>query len=94
MAGRGGHRPNAGRKSNAEKLLDQQEAAKSLASWFTPELQKSKWQALLASNDEQVQIKALGYLSDRLYGKAAQSMKVEGEIELDVNIRRVIRVDV
>ena len=90
MAGRGGHRPNAGRKSNAEKLLDQQEAAKSLASWFTPELQKSKWQALLASNDEQVQIKAISYLSDRLYGKAAQSMKVEGEMGIEVSVKRVV----
>ena len=90
MAGRGGHRPNAGRKSNAEKLLDQQEAAKSLANWFTPELQKSKWQSLLQNPDPQVQYKAVSYLSDRLYGKAAQSMKVEGEMQIEVSVKRVV----
>jgi hypothetical protein len=87
---RGGARPNAGRKSNAAKLLDAQAAADSLASWFTPEYQKSKWTALLASNDESVQLKAVSYLSDRLYGKAAQSMKVEGEMEIEVTAKRVV----
>lgn len=90
MANRGGSRSGAGRKSNAAKLLDQQAAAKSLADWFTPELQKSKWIALCNSEDEQVQLKAISYLSDRLYGKAAQSMKVEGDMALEVSVKRVV----
>jgi hypothetical protein len=40
-----GTRKNAGRKSNAQKLLDAQAAAESLASWFTPDYQKSKWKS-------------------------------------------------
>lgn len=75
---RGGSRPNAGRKTNVAKLLDAQAAADSLASWFTPDYQKSKWVALLECDDENVQIKAVTYLSDRLYGKAAQSMAITG----------------
>lgn len=86
----GGTRRGAGRKSNAQKLLDAQEAAESLASWFTPDYQKSKWTALLGSEDENVQYKAVSYLSDRLYGKAAQSMKVDADMVLDVSVRRVV----
>lgn len=86
----GGNRKNAGRKSNAQKLLDQQAAAKSLAGWFTPDFQKSKWQALLDSEDESVQYKAVSYLSDRLYGKAAQSMTVDADMKLEVSVKRVV----
>jgi hypothetical protein len=89
MDARGGKRIGAGRKSNAEKLLDAQNAASSLASWFTPEYQKSKWQALLNSEDEAIVAKAVAYLSDRLYGKAAQSMKIEGEMEVAI-VKRVL----
>lgn len=87
MAVRGGRRTGAGRKSNAQKLLDAQETAASIASWFTTDYQKSKWIALLDSEDEQVQYKAVSYLSDRLYGKAAQSMKVDGEMSVAVTKR-------
>lgn len=93
MGTRGGHRAGAGRKSNAAKLLDAQAAADSLASWFTPEYQKSKWIALLNSGDDSIELKALSYLSDRIYGKAAQSMEVKGDMEIEITTKRVI-VDV
>lgn len=85
----GGVRANAGRKSNAAKLLDAQAAAESLASWFTHDYQKSKWQALIESEDENVQIKAVSYLSDRLYGKAHQSASLDVAGQLEV-IKRVV----
>jgi hypothetical protein len=90
MANRGGARRGAGRKSNAAKLLDAEEAGRSLAAWFTPDYQKSKWTALLGSEDENVQYKAVSYLSDRLYGKAAQSMKVDADMALEVSVKRVV----
>jgi hypothetical protein len=90
MDARGGKRKGAGRKSNAQKLLEAQETASSIASWFTPELQKSKWQALLNSEDEAVQFKAISYLSDRLYGRAAQSvdMNISGTLNLAETIQK------
>lgn len=86
----GGKRPGAGRKSKAALLLDRERVAKNLADWFTPDLQKSVWNKLIKSEDESVQYKAVSYLSDRLYGKAAQSMKVEGEMAIEVTVKRVV----
>jgi hypothetical protein len=85
----GGKRPGAGRKSKAALLLDQERVAKNLADWFTPDLQKSVWNKLIKSEDQNVQYKAVSYLSDRLYGKAAQSMKIEGEMEVAI-VKRVL----
>lgn len=88
MAGRGGSRPGAGRKTNVQRLMDAQKAGESLAKWFTPEYTKSKWQALVESSDENVALKALIYLEDRLYGKPQQavSMDVTGDIETRVTV--------
>jgi len=88
--GHGGARPNSGPKTKAEKLL----MAKSLADWFTPDYQKAKWQALVDSKDEQVQLRAMSYLCDRLYGKAAQAVDLTHGGGVDVNLKRVIVVDV
>lgn len=63
MPERGG-RSGAGRKSNADRLLDAQEAGRSLASWFTPVYQESKWKTLLESRDGGVQFRALAYWMD------------------------------
>jgi hypothetical protein len=43
MAARGGKRPNSGRKSNAEKLLE----TGFVASWFTAQFQEIKWKELV-----------------------------------------------
>ncbi len=90
MAGHGGARPNAGRISNAQKLLDAKAYAKALQGWFTPELQESSWRQLIAEEDANVRIKAISYLTDRLYGKAAQAVDVQHGGEIEVSVKRVI----
>jgi hypothetical protein len=90
MAERGGKRAGAGRKSNADRLFEAQEAGRSLAGWFTPVYQESKWKALLESRDERVQFRALVYLSDRLYGKSAQVAESDVSGDKDFTITRVI----
>lgn len=65
----GGPRKNAGRKSNAEKLL----LAGFNAPWFTPEMQKNKWLSFLDSDDPKISLDATKYLTDRLFGKAQQT---------------------
>ena len=70
MAGRGGKRKGAGRKSNASKLLE----AGFLAPWFTAEFQEIKWKSFIESNDPRIALDATKYLTDRLYGKAANSL--------------------
>ncbi len=85
MAGRGGLRRGAGRKSKASKLIE----AGFIANWFTVEYQQIKWESLANSKDERVSLDAMKYLSDRLYGKPVQALdnKHSGEFEV---IKRVI----
>lgn len=71
----GGPRKNAGRKSNAEKLLK----AGFCAPWFTPELQKTKWQELVNSSDEKIRLEVMKYITDQLHGKAKQAVEHSGE---------------
>lgn len=70
----GGPRKGAGRKPKAEKLL----IAGFSAPWFTPEFQKTKWQELVASDDDRIAIDAMKYLTDRIHGRAKQQMEVSG----------------
>jgi hypothetical protein len=79
---RGGKRPGAGRKSNAVKLL----AAGFVANWFTVEFQETRWNQLVNSKNEFVALRAMAYLTDRLYGKSKQQLEVSG----DLRIRTVI----
>jgi len=79
---RGGKRPGAGRKSNAVKLQE----AGFVADWFTAEFQEIKWNQLVNSKDEMVALRAMAYLTDRLYGKAKQ----QHEISSDLRIQTVI----
>ena len=72
MAGRGGFRNGAGRKSKASKLIE----AGFVASWFTSEFQEIKWKSLVNSEDERVSLDAIKYLTDRLYGKASQGLAI------------------
>jgi hypothetical protein len=74
----GGHRPNSGRKSKAELLLDAKAHAQAVAGFFTLDVQESTWRELLESDDEQVKLKAVMYLTDKMYGKAHQSMALTG----------------
>jgi len=84
MAGRGGIRKGAGRKSKASKLIE----AGFVASWFTAEFQEIKWKSFIESGDERIALDATKYLTDRLYGKAPQSLDLNHGGELA--IRRVI----
>jgi hypothetical protein len=72
---RGGRRPGAGRKSNASKLLE----AGFIADWFTAEFQEIKWNQLANSEDEMVSLRAMAYLTDRIYGKPKQQQEASGE---------------
>ena len=83
----GGPRPNSGRKTNKSKLLDQQACVEAMGTWFTLDFQKSKWLELLDSDVPIVQQKAMAYLSDRIYGKAAMSLEVSGSLEIGLSDR-------
>lgn len=85
MAGTGGFRPGAGRKSNKVRAA----AREFCCDYFGPEHQKRQWQSLLASEDERIRLDAAKYLTDRMYGKPAQQgeLKVSGDLEL---IKRVV----
>jgi hypothetical protein len=74
MGTRGGKRIGAGRKSNAHKLLEAGFVCKA----FSPEIQEKTWKSLLASNDENIVLKTMTYLTDRVYGKAIQRNEVTG----------------
>jgi hypothetical protein len=80
MAARGGFRKGAGRKSNASKLME----AGFVVSWFTSEFQEIKWKSFIESEDQRIALDATKYLTDRLFGRAPQSvaLKHSGEIEL------------
>lgn len=82
MAGKGGKREGAGRKSNAEKLI----RAQFVADWFTQGFQEIKWKELCESDDEGVAVRAMTYLTDRVYGKAVQPVEAEGEFTLVIDI--------
>lgn len=70
MAGRGGFRNGAGRKSNASRMIE----AGFVAPWFTAEFQEFKWKSFLESDDQRIALDAAKYLTDRLFGKASQSV--------------------
>jgi hypothetical protein len=84
MAGRGGKRTGAGRKSKAFKLME----AGFVAGWFTPEFQEIKWKSFIESDDPRIALDATKYLTDRLYGKAAHSLDLNHSGE--VAVKRVI----
>lgn len=87
MAGRGGIRKGAGRKSKASKLME----AGFVASWFTSEFQEIKWKSLVGSKDERIALDAIKYLTDRLYGKPPQSLDLNHSSDqpLEVIVRRI-----
>ena len=87
MAGRGGVRRGAGRKSKASKLIE----AGFVAGWFTAEYQKIKWESLANSKDERVSLDAMKYLSDRLFGKAPQSVALNHSGAIDLDLAERIR---
>lgn len=74
MAGKGGKRPGAGRKSNAQKLLE----AGFVCDFFSPDFQERTWKSMLNSEDEGIKLKAAMYITDRLYGKAIEKKEVSG----------------
>lgn len=84
MAGRGGIRTGAGRKSKALKLME----AGFVAPWFTAEFQEIKWKSFIESDDERIALDAIKYITDRVYGKAPQSLDLNHDGE--VAIKRVV----
>jgi hypothetical protein len=86
MAGTGGVRKGARRKSKTSKLIE----AGFVASWFTAEFQEIKWKSFLESEDERIALDATKYLTDRLFGKATQALDLNhsGEIGLAERLRR------
>jgi hypothetical protein len=87
MAGRGGFRKGAGRRSNASKLLE----AGFVAPWFTSEFQEVKWKLFLESKDERIALDATKYLTDRLFGKSSQSVDLRHSGEIDGLAERLDR---
>lgn len=77
MAGKGGSRPGAGRKTNKVKAL----AAGFVADFFDLPAQAKLWKSMLASDDERIALEAGKYLTDRLYGKAPQSVDMTSKGE-------------
>src|ERR1035441_5963466 len=73
MAGRGGMRRGAGRKSKASKLIE----AGFVADWFTAGFQEIKWKSFIESSDERIALDATKYLTDRLFGKSPQSVALQ-----------------
>lgn len=74
MAGKGGKREGAGRKSKAQKLLD----AGFICTAFDVETQAKTWKSMLASEDERIVLDTAKYLTDRLYGKATEKHEHSG----------------
>jgi len=85
MAGPGGKRPGAGRKSNAKKFLE----AQFLCPWFTEKFQTGQWNSLLCDSDPNVRLNAMKYLTDRVYGKAKERVETTGDHQIELVIRRV-----
>lgn len=81
MAGNGGKRLGAGRKTNAAKAL----AAGFVAEYFDSSEQEKLWKSMLRSDDEKIRLDAGKYLTDRLYGKAPQAVEMNhsGKITLE-----------
>jgi hypothetical protein len=84
MAQRGGKRAGAGRKSNAKKLLE----AGFAAPYFTAEIQKSKWNQLLESQDENIVQKTMVYLTNRVYGMPKQPIEGDHQLRVIVDVVR------
>ena len=75
MAGKGGFRKGAGRKSKAQKLLD----AGFVCTAFDANVQAKTWKSMLASEDERIVLDTAKYLTDRLYGKATERVENTGK---------------
>ncbi len=76
----GGARKGSGRKRNADKIL----LAGFTATWFTPELQRTKWQDLIEHEDGKVRLEAMKYVTNRLFGSPKQTIdsNISGELSV------------
>lgn len=77
MAGKGGKREGAGRKSKAQKLVE----AGFVCTHFGAAEQEAFWKSMLKSTDERIKLDAGKYLTDRLYGKPAQAVDMTSKGE-------------
>ncbi len=62
-----------------------------VASWFTAEFQEIKWKSFLESKDERIALDATKYLTDRLFGRAPQSVDLNHSGEIDGLAERIRR---
>jgi hypothetical protein len=84
MASHGGKRPNSGRKSNAQKALELGFVCKA----FSLPVQETKWNQLLNSQDENIVLKAMTYLTNRVYGMPKQPIETDGQLRVVVDVVR------
>lgn len=82
MSGRGGARLGAGRKSNAVKALARVTAEEILAQHNEIQI----WSGFLNHHDVRIRLEAAKYLTDRRDGKAAQSVLLSGNPDIDAPI--------
>ena len=90
MAGTGGKRPGAGRKPSTIKGITRK-LPKDTAALILAEINANrKWVELAKSEDERISLDTLKYLTDRAFGKAAQSMNIAGELGVETTVRQVV----
>lgn len=75
MAGRGGYRPGAGRKTDAARALAREACLAGLTDEQREDL--DHWQRLVESDNERVLLSALIYLTNRAYGRPRRSARAE-----------------
>jgi hypothetical protein len=84
MAAHGGKRPNAGRKSNAQRNLEVGFICKA----FSKDVQEIKWKQLLDSKDENIVLKAMTYLTNRVFGMPTQPIEGDHQLRVVVDVVR------
>lgn len=82
MAGKGGKREGAGRKTNKVNLLRKSAALEILSE----QEEKNQWRRLLKSEDEKIALQAFLAWNERAFGKPSQPVDVEGELTLVIDI--------
>ena len=57
-----------------------------VADWFTEEYQRIKWKSFIESEDQRIALDATKYLTDRLFGKAPQSVALNHSGAVDLGL--------
>jgi hypothetical protein len=86
MAGTGGYRPNAGRKTKKIKQLQKNFALDVLEAHEKQIKPKGLWDDFLTSTDLRIKLDATKYLNDHAHGKARESVTVSGDPDNPVSV--------